>query len=575
MTLERTLRRSSSFSIRTKLFLLSALILVCSYAIMGYLETVKTESVIEGEALVKAQSDLQTGMEIINLKYPGPWHVEAGQLYKGDMLINDNHEIVDSIGKMTNGNTATIFLGDTRVTTNVIADGKRAVGTKISDEISKKVLEQGEIYLGVANVVGHTYQAAYMPIKDADGKTIGIWYVGAPDSNERVQQIKQDIAMQITFQAVIMLAISLALYYLLTRPIINRIQASAQLLQIIASGDLTQKELRVNSNDETGVLINSVNKMAKDIRTILTQVKDTSLQVAASSEQLSASTEQTSEATEQISLSIQEVASGSEKQMANLAQAQGVVSETSRGMDQASLIIQNMSDFSETAKENARFGTQTVSETIEQMNLIQQTVGETAVVIQSLSEKSQEIDEIVAVITHIANQTHLLALNAAIEAARAGEHGMGFAVVAAEVRKLADQSGRSAEEISELLGQVQAESQKAVRFMRQGTMVVEQGMQQVQQSGAVFHDIVSTIEEISSQSHEISAFVQQVHANSNHMVSVMEQVAVISQQSSHNTQCVAASVEEQNASMEEISASAAYLGRMAEELQALIQKFKV
>jgi methyl-accepting chemotaxis protein len=564
-----------SLSIRTKLTTLCILILIYTFIIMGTQETTRLTGVLEGEALVKAQSDLQTGSAIMDLKYPGAWHVKEGQLYKGDVLMNDNYEFVDMISELTDGNTATLFLGDTRVTTNVMVDGARAVGTKVSDVVAEKVLQRGETYLGQANVAGHTYQSAYMPIKDVDGTIIGIWYMGAPDSSVRIKQIKDDIAKAVAIEAGVILVIALLLFFFLSRPMINRMKTSAHSLQVIANGDFTQKEIQVKSNDETGVLIKSMNRMTRELRAVLIQVKDTSLQVAASSEQLTASTDQTSKAAEHISSAIQEVASGSETQMSSIMQANVAVKEISRGMDQVLYAIESMAQLSASANEDAKFGTQTVTQTIEQMNTIQKTVKETAVVIDSLEGKSKEIDQIIEVITQIASQTHLLALNAAIEAARAGESGMGFAVVAAEVRKLADQSVKFADEIRELIGQVQAESSKAVRFMNIGTQVVQQGMDQVKQSGVAFDAIVSSIEEISTQSQAATAIVQEVNANSDQMVSMMDQVSLITQQSSDHTHTVAASVEEQTASMEEVSASATHLGSMAEELQEQLGKFKV
>ncbi len=551
------------------------LILIGSFVVMGYQQGVRVTTLIEGEALEKAQSDLQMGMEMIDTKYPGSWHVEEDKLYKGETLINNNFEIVDAIGKLTNGDTSTIFLGDTRVTTSVIVDGKRAVGTKVSANVADQVLKEGQVYLGQANVVGHTYQAAYMPIKDSSGKVIGIWYVGAPDANERIQQIKKDMMTELVVQGIIILFIALLLYFVLTRPMVNRIQDSARVLQIIANGDLTSNDLQTKSKDETGLLIQSVNKVAKDLRSVLTQVKEASVLVASSSQELAASTEETSKATEQINLAVQEVAIGSEKQLSSIKHSTESVLEISRGMDQVANAIQTMADYSSIANDNARLGTQVVSHNIEHMNLMQQTVEEAANAIQILEGKSKEIDLIIVAITQIANQTNLLALNAAIEAARAGEHGKGFAVVASEVKKLAYQSGKSAEQVRELIGQIQADSYRAVLAMNQGTKVVQQGMQQVQQSGIAFNDISNAIAEISSQSQEVSAIVEQVQSNSHEAVNIMERIASILQQSTDNTQNVASSVEEQNASSEEISASVAYLSNMAEELQALIGKFKV
>lgn len=573
--MNRLLQGLRSLSIRTKLTILCLVVLLYTFVVMGIQETSRTTDLIQGEALVKVQSDAHIGMAVVDLQYPGPWRVVDGQLYKGQALINDNYEIVDMLSELTNGDLATIFLGHTRVTTNVIVDGERAVGTRVSDAVAKSVLEDGEVFLGQADVVNQTYQSAYIPIKDEADTVIGILFMGAPDSDGRIQDIKKDIASNIAIEGSVILLISLLLFSFLTRPMIKRIKASAISLQVITNGDLTHKEVQSKSNDETGVLIKSMNKMTGDLSALLSQVKETSLQVAASSEQLTASTDQTSKAAEHISFAIQEVAEGTISQMSSITQATVAVKEISSGMDQALSAIENMAEFSATANEDAKFGTQTVAQTIEQMNMIQKTVEETAEVIGSLEGKSNEIGQIVEVITEIASQTNLLALNAAIEAARAGEYGRGFAVVAGEVRKLADQSGKSAEEIRGLIGQVQAQSSKAVHFMNLGTEVVQQGMDQVKQAGEAFNGIVGSIAEITSQSQAATAIVQEVNANSAQMVSMMDQVSTITRQSTDNTNTVAASVEEQTASMEEVSASATHLGSMAEELQVLLEKFKV
>ncbi|GFN32966.1 methyl-accepting chemotaxis protein [Paenibacillus xylaniclasticus] len=567
--------RLSAISMRTKLFLLILIILMGSFSMMGYQQAANITTVIQRDALEKAQSDLMTGMEIIDAQYPGDWHVKENQLYKGETLINNNYEFIDLIGQLTNGDTATIFLGDTRITTNIIVNGQRAVGTQASSKVVEQVLHQGKTYLGTADVVGNTYQAAYMPIHDSSGKVIGMWYVGAPDADERVQQVKKDMMIRLTVEGTIILVAAFLLFLVLTRPLIRRIGDAAQALQVVASGDLTSKELRVKSKDETGMLLAAVNTMSADLRAVISRVKESSLLVASSSEQLTASIEQSTQATGQINMAIQEVAAGAAEQSTSVTHSTEAVLEISRGMDQVAEAIQSMADFSSAVSSNASLGTQVVSESIEHMNLVKSTVENASRIMNNLEVKSKEIDEIVVAITAIASQTHLLALNASIEAARAGEQGKGFAVVASEVKKLADQSGQSAERVSELIRQIQADSYKAALAMNQGTKVVEQGLYQVQQSGMTFRDIANAISEISSQSQEVSAIVEQVHANSHETVNRMERITEILQKASDNTTDIAASLEEQNAASEEISAAVVHLSEMAEELQQLVQTFKV
>lgn len=131
-------------------------------------------------AVEKAKSDLYTFEAILDLKYPGQWHVDEGILYKGNTRINENDEIVDYISQLTGG-TCTIFLADKRVATTVRAvGGQRAIGTAASDVVKQMVLKNGGEYTGEANVVGETYQVAYKPIRDGNSNIIGMIYVGAP-----------------------------------------------------------------------------------------------------------------------------------------------------------------------------------------------------------------------------------------------------------------------------------------------------------------------------------------------------------------------------------------------------------
>jgi methyl-accepting chemotaxis protein len=374
---------------------------------------------------------------------------------------------------------------------------------------------------------------------------------------------------------IIVLVIACIVGYWMARQISNPLVQITRISKQMAEGDLTEEGLNVKSKDELYYLAESFNCMGRNLRDLIRHVGITTDQVAVSSEELMASAEQTSKATEQISIAAQEVATGTERQVQSANEATQVVAEISKGMDQVSSSIQSVADATVRANQETVKGNQVVRQTVEQMNIVYDKVESTAQVVNTLGERSKEIGQIVSLITEISNQTNLLALNAAIEAARAGEHGRGFAVVADEVRKLAEQSGTAAGKIRNLILDIQTETQNAVLAMNEGTQAVEEGIKQVHQTGESFKSITQMIEEVSAQSQEVSAIVEEVNASAQGMVEVMETVAHISEQSSNNTQNMAAASEEQLASMDEISSSATSLAKMAADLQVLISRFKV
>lgn len=381
----------------------------------------------------------------------------------------------------------------------------------------------------------------------------------------------EKLILVLSISAVLLgIIISVFVANMIVKPILRVVHR----LNAISGGDFSGDDLQLRSKDEVGQLVTALNRMNQNVKLLIRQVSETSEQVAASSQQLTASAEQTSQATEQISTSIQEVATGSERQVLGAKSATESIEEISTSMKNVSKSSDIVADLTVNATEKSNAGALVVKQTVEQMNQLHSQVSETEQAVNSLGEKSSEIGKIVSLITDIANQTNLLALNAAIEAARAGEHGKGFAVVADEVRKLAEQSGRAAGEISTLINEMQSGTDLAVTSMGEGKHAVIESMNKVNETGETFKDIVSMIEKIREQSGQVSNAVKLASEKSNDMVAVIENVAQISEQSSSNTQNVAASAQEQLASMEEITSSAESLSHLSLELQEMLKKFR-
>ncbi|MGD8191248.1 methyl-accepting chemotaxis protein [Brevibacillus ginsengisoli] len=339
-------------------------------------------------------------------------------------------------------------------------------------------------------------------------------------------------------------------------------------------GDLTAR-LQVETKDEIGQLAQGFNTFLGNLQAMIQKMNAAILQIASTAEQLSAGAEQTSKATEEVSTTIQEIAIGSEKQVQSVHYGLKSMKEMASGVGEISLYADEVSALAGTTTDVSMEGVKSIQQSVNQMNSIHTTMLGLADVVRGLGDQSQEIGQINEAITSIAAQTNLLALNAAIEAARAGEHGRGFAVVADEVRKLAEQSSRSAQQIAELITNIQVETQRAVNAMNKGTNEVVVGIEVVNTAGQSFTHIHNSIRKVAEKINQVLAVSKEVSTGTKQVVQSIEQIQGVAETAASGTQNVSAASEEQLASMEEITSSASSLAKMAEELQELVGKFKV
>ncbi|MCM3290853.1 methyl-accepting chemotaxis protein [Paenibacillus sp. MER 180] len=342
----------------------------------------------------------------------------------------------------------------------------------------------------------------------------------------------------------------------------------------VAAGDLTVS-IPVRSKDEIGVLSDSFNTMIAQIKHLVTNVKTTADQVAESSQQLTVIATQTSQSSYEISNSIQEVATGSESQMQGAEESKAAMEEIAIGIQRIAESSSAVSELSIDATESVDQGNQVVQLTVKQMAQIRNSVSRSEGITQSLLNQSEKIEHIVSIIGNVAVQTNLLALNASIEAARAGEHGRGFGVVAQEVRKLAEQTKDSTEQIAEMLNTVIAHTKELAEAMGENTEQAEQGTLIVQEAGEHFSKIWTSVQQVTEQIQEVSAAAEEMSAGSEEVAATLDNLASIAKDSSLNTQSVAASTEEQLAIVEEISDTATLLNRKMQDLQEELRKFTI
>ncbi|MGC8230881.1 methyl-accepting chemotaxis protein [Pseudobacillus badius] len=368
--------------------------------------------------------------------------------------------------------------------------------------------------------------------------------------------------------------LSIGLGYFIARIIGGPLRRVVDVVSAVAQGDLSE-QVEINRKDEIGRLGNEINRMVDNLKDLVSSVKQNSEQVAAASEELSASAEQTSKATEQISTAVLQAADGTESQTRSVQEASQSINKMSHGIQQVSTASQSVSSAVDLTLDKAEEGKTSVQTAVGQMSRINETVHKLGTVIVELGEYSKKIGSITEVITGISEQTNLLALNAAIEAARAGESGKGFAVVANEVRKLAEQSSKSAQEISTLVTWIQKETSNAVLSMEEAKKEVDEGIEVVETAGGSFEHIYQSISNVASQAEKVSTAIEQVAVGSREIVRAVDSIVQVTEETAAGTQEVSAATEEQLASMEDISQSAFSLSRMAEELQEKVSTFKI
>lgn len=369
--------------------------------------------------------------------------------------------------------------------------------------------------------------------------------------------------------------IALGMGWLISRLIAVPLNQMVSQVKQLAAGNLADRQATVVYEDEVGQLSKEVNVMAGHLRNLVVNITQTAEQLAAASEELTAGTDQAAQATEDVTVTIAEVAQDAQEQSNAIEDATNIVMQMSTAIEQIAGNANTVSGAASKTAEAATAGSQSADLVSVQMESIEETVGASAQAVEKLGERSKEIGQIVDTISGIASQTNLLALNAAIEAARAGEQGRGFAVVAEEVRKLAEQAQEAASQIATMIGEVQAETSRAVTAMNEGSRQVKTGAEVVVNAGKGFKEIVSLIDDVSSQVMEISSAIQQLSAGSQQIVTAMRNIDDIGKKSASRTQTVSSAIEEHSASIEEISSSSQELSIMAEKLQGAVHKFKV
>ncbi|SHN36052.1 methyl-accepting chemotaxis protein [Gracilibacillus kekensis] len=389
------------------------------------------------------------------------------------------------------------------------------------------------------------------------------------------QNMRQDILMSTIVTMAISIIIGLVIVVMFVKVInfnINQIKVE---LNNLAAGDLSGKKVKVKSKDEFTVLANAMNQMKDNLYEMINKVMMATGSVMQQSGTLNQSSDQVKEGSEQIAATMEELSSGSESQANHASNLASTMEEHNRKIKIVAENGQLIAKESNEVLNVSKSGKELLEQSVIQMQTIHDMVQDSYQRVTGLDKRTAEIDKIVIVIKEIADQTNLLALNAAIEAARAGEAGKGFAVVADEVRKLAEQVTASISDITGLVANIQDESGQVADSLELGFKEVEKGTSQIGKTGENFAQINQSISDMVLRVQEIVQSLEEVNENSIDMHKSVDEIAAVSQESAAAVEETAASAEQTNHSMEGVSNSAQELDVLAQELDEQVAKFKI
>ena len=520
------------------------------------------------EPISDVLSNLNTGKPVVILAAP----VRDGQTITGVIQGSLQLTVLDNFLKQRANSSRQLFIIDS--TGKLMAHSDPAIGAERKDmskiAFVQEGLQQGKG--GTATVVNDsgTKTVVYYVRDEVTG-----WLICSETTYDAIMAPINSLRIKFAVGFTVMIALIGSLGWMLANRVAKPINLLTEQARQVAGGNLSVPALTLNTNDEIEDLAKAFEVMVQYLRELIQRLSHEAEQLSASSEELTATSDQSAQTINMMATSIAEVASGADKQVEAVNAIAAVARQMSGGIQQMADAAASAAGASDNTAGAARDGTSSIGRAVAQMNNIETTVTSSAAIVTKLGERSKEIGQIVDAIANIAGQTNLLALNAAIEAARAGEQGRGFAVVAEEVRKLAEQSEEAAKQIASLIAEIQGQTDQAVLGMNAGTLEVKKGAEVVAAAGQTFSQIVELINHVSVQVGDMSTGMRQMAADSQQIVARVREIETISKDTATRSQDVSTASAEQSASLEEIAAASQGLGKMAQDLQTVIGKFRV
>jgi len=514
---------------------------------------------------IKRLEDIVSGVNnSLDALGEGDYRLDGETVYKGEINVSEKLPYFERFAA-SSGIDITLFYGDTRrVTTLVDSEtGERMVGTQAADKVVAKVLEGGQSYVDKKlQLNGQAYFCCYMPLANADGSIVGMIFAGEPSSG--IEAYIHNEVIQVTFLNVAVILFGGFLIILFSRALSNAIRKEEGVLRELAQGNL---DIRVDDKlkerkDELGSIAVALDNLISELSRILSHLQNSSDELLKSGQSLDEMAERVNANAAEIGKAVEDISQGAVSQAEEIENASGKIVDMGSMIEHIVGGVDKLNSTSVTMKQAGDNSAQIMLELVESTNKTTEAMHKIGEQIYATNESAQKIREAVDFISSIASQTSLLSLNASIEAARAGEFGKGFAVVASEIQKLADESSRSAQTITDIINSLVAESDLTVEIMKEVGEIVVAQRKKIEDTQSHFVDVT---EGINSSREDTTMIEERTHVCDESRKTVVDVIANLSAISEEN----AASAQETTASMEELGATINLLAEAANSLKGL------
>jgi len=568
--------RKGIMKIKWKIVFEVVVILICTIIFTNVFFNKSITKLVNEETKEELTNYSLLGESIWDAKYPGDWSLDGGDLYKGDILINNNFEIVDKFTEDT-GILATIFAGNMRVSTTVKDEkGNRQLGTPASDSVIATVITNDKSYQGNAVVAGSKAAAHYVPLHDKNGEVVGMWFVGVY-TNVVKDKISASLVQIIGFQSLVFI-IGCILAYILGNVVSNGFNRIKSYIVRMEEGDFqfSFHDKIINRKDEVGDITTAFLSMQRKISETMHAINNESIKIedsttilASSADIVYSDVEDISATTQQLSAGMEETAASTQEMNATAAEIEKEIESVAEKSNHGLVVAAEIKVRAEKLMEAAIDSQKTAVNLYDKANKkLRESIDKTSAI--------NEIKTLSKTILSISAQTNLLALNASIESARAGEAGKGFAVVANQIRVLAENSKAAVSKIEHIINDVSGAVEDLVNDSTDILGFVDNKVikdyEVLVQTGEQYHEDANTVEVMVA---EIKNSTKQLLESVHYIRQAIDEVSTATNEGANGSSEIAQKSTSIAIKTSEVLEQANLNKEIASHLNDLVQFFKI